>query len=91
MKLPKGLYKPLKIAKLFSIPISLFLLSSLMFVSACLSISSVKPYSLQTRLILEIGLSAFKSIFTSQLESVSIKFTTSSVDELISKIAFSKL
>jgi len=77
IKPPKGLYKPLKIAQLFSILVSLSMLSSLMFVRACLSIFSTKPYSLQVRLILEVGISEFKSISTSHLESPSIELTTS--------------
>lgn len=77
MKLPKGLYKPLRIVKLLSIPVNLSTLSSLISVRACLSIFSTKPYSLQIRLILEVGVSEFKSTFISPLESVSIEFTTS--------------
>jgi hypothetical protein len=50
---------------------------------ACLSIFSVKPYSLQERLILEVGISEFKSTFTSHLESVSIELTTSLLAKLI--------
>jgi len=90
MKLPKGLYKPLRIVKLLSIAVSLSMLSSFMFVSACLSRFSVKLYSLQTRLILEVGVSEFKSIFISHSESFSMESIISLLVELIEWFKFSK-
>ncbi len=88
--MPKGLYKPLRIVLLFSISLILFKLSSLISVRACLSTFSLKPYSLHSRLILDVGVSESKSIFISHSESVSMEFTTSLIDELISKFGFSK-
>ncbi|PHS55981.1 MAG: hypothetical protein COB17_10475 [Sulfurimonas sp.] len=79
----KGLYNPWRTAKLFCIPVSLLILASLISVRACLSIFSVKAYSLQTRLILEVGVSEFKSTFISHSESFSMELIISLLAELI--------